>query len=270
MDLSRFYRFRDWVKNLGLCLLAYTTNEISSFPFLLLNLFQSSLLLSYLFSINNFFDYKILKEKNYISSLKIEDWKKIILCALPIFVLIPTLFIKYNFIFIAMVLLFIFLSTIYSAPPRLRDKTFFDVFANCLIFTVFYLQSYFFSNEKFNLNSIFFVLIVFLYLLFQEILHQLAHFKKDKKSGMKKTVVSIGFERSISFLKGLPIIYSFIAFLLFFITNEFVFVVMLFFNLLRINKTKEINKDSDFLYLRDNVYGIYEFVTYILLNIWLK
>jgi 4-hydroxybenzoate polyprenyltransferase len=167
-----------------------------------------------------------------------------------------------------MILLFIFLSTIYSAPPRIRDKAFFDVLANCLIFTIFYLQSYFFSNDKFN--SIFFILIILLYFLFQEILHQLAHFKNDKKSGRKKTVVSLGFKNAISFLKKLPVIYSFIAFLLFLLTNELIFVVMLFFNLLRINKMREINKNSNFLYLRDNVYGIYEFTIYILLNIWLK
>ena len=270
MNPFRFYRFRDWVKNLGLSLLAYTTNEIPPIPFLLLNLFQSSLLLSYLFSINNFFDYKILREKNYISSLKIENWKKVILCIFPILILIPTIFIKNNSAFIIMILFFIFLSTIYSAPPRLRDRAFFDVLANCLIFTLLYLQSYFFSNTKLNFNSIFFIFIIFLYFLFQEFLHQLTHFKSDKKSGRKKTVVFLGFERSLSLLKKLPLIYCFFAIFLFLFTNNLIFFIMLIFNLLRLNRIKEISKNSDFSYLRDHVYGAYEFIAYLLSNIWLK
>ncbi|MCW1298403.1 MAG: UbiA family prenyltransferase [Candidatus Parvarchaeota archaeon] len=267
--ICEFYRIKDWFKNLGLCLIAYTTNVFPTFEIAFLNLIQSSLLLAYFFAMNNFFDFKIAKEKNYIASLKMKDKQILLLCTLPLFLILPTLPIKYNNTFLTLIILFIVLSTLYSCPPRFRDHTIIDVLMNCTIFSVLYLQAYFFFNEKLNNRTILFLFITFTYFLFHELLHQLAHFKKDKKSGRITTAIFLGFNQTIATLKNLLLIYILIAFISIFIfqnLNQF-FIVMFVFNLLRYNKIRKINRMTNLQYLRDNVYGIYEWGLYLLLNI---
>jgi 4-hydroxybenzoate polyprenyltransferase len=268
--LLYFYRVKDWIKNLGFSILGL---YISTFnPILLiLNLIQTSFLFSFLFSINDFFDHVIHKEKNFIGNLLKQSIlsKKLILlfCFLPLFLSIIVLILNFSIQYFIFYSIFVILSIAYSFPKiRLRDKPIIDIICNISFFLLIFLQSYFFVKTIPIIKMYFFLFWIIFYIFSQEITHQLSHFKKDEKTGRISTVILIGKNKSIYILKFsfiLPIIFGIVTFYLFPILKVFA-IIMIFSNLIRFFYLK-FDEKLKFEKLRNRLGGILEGGFYFLL-----
>ena len=69
MDFIKFYRIKDWVyKNMGIAIIGLLTTGLKPDPIWLIPLLQIFFVQLHSFSMNDYFDYKITREKNYIGS----------------------------------------------------------------------------------------------------------------------------------------------------------------------------------------------------------
>jgi len=272
-NILRFYRMKDWIKSLGFSILGLSIFIID--PFLLfLGLIQACFLFSFLFSLNDFFDYLIYKEKNFIGNLinKSVLSKKLILllCFLPLILSTISLIINFSISYFVFYILFIILSVEYSLPKvRLRDIPIIDVICNVLFFSLIFLQSYFFVSTKIITKLYFFLFWIIFYIFSHEIIHQISHFEKDKKSGRISTVILLGKERSIYILKFsflLPVVFGILVYTLFVDLKLFASIMVLS-NLLRFFYIRNFNKKLDFEKSRNNLGGVFEGFAYFILNI---
>jgi 4-hydroxybenzoate polyprenyltransferase len=273
MNLIKLYRAKDWIKSLGFCLLGLNLGFVQYPPLLFLGLIQSILLFSFLFSFNDFFDYIIHKEKNYIGKIIAESIlpKELVflLCLLPLILSVIPLFLKFSVEYIILYSLFITLSISYSLPKvRLRDIPFIDIICNVFFFSLIFLQSYFFLNSIATPKVYFLLFWIIFYIFSHEILHQIYHFNRDRESGRLTTAILLRKKRSINLLKFsflLPIIFGVLVYSSF--PNLEIFaVIMILFSFLRFFYIYSFNEKSDFKKLRNGLYGIFEGGLYFILN----
>jgi len=272
LKILDFYRVRDWIKSLGFSILGLSLFVIN--PFLLfLGLIQACFLFSFLFSFNDFGDYIVHEEKNFIGNLirKSSLSKEVILLftLLPVFLSTIPLFLNFSVKYLIFYLLFIILSISYSVPMiRLRDIPYVDVICNTTFFFLIFIQSYFFLNTEFNVKVFFFLFWAAFHSFSHEIIHQISHFLKDKKSGRISTVILIGRRRSIFLLKFIfliPIMFGVLMFLLFSGLRAFA-GIMILFNFIRLFYIRKINMKSNFEKLRNRLWGSFEGGLYFIFN----
>jgi 4-hydroxybenzoate polyprenyltransferase len=179
MDLLKTYRIKEWIYFLGLPLLGYFLQENMTSYHLAKVLIVAFLLLSYAFSLNDFFD-KRLNEN------------KIIIPLIPLCLLIFCLF-YFNHIKIIMILLFLLISTTYSLPKiRLKSVPFICTLWNVVGFSLLFLLGInIISREAIIL------IFVFLFLLFvAQLMHELAHQTEDRNAHIKTTALFLGEEKT--------------------------------------------------------------------------
>lgn len=271
MKIFSFYRIRDWIKSLGFSIIGLSI--LSKNPFLFfIGLIQSCFLYSFLFSINDFFDYSIKKEKNYIENLitkkLINKNLALLLCFLPLILSIIPLILNFSFYYLIFYTMFVFFSLVYSIPKiRLRDIAVVDIFCNILFFCLIFIQLYFFVNSKVDSKLYFFLFWIIFYIFSQELIHQLSHFKNDKITGRTSTVILLNKRKSRNILKIsfiLPIIFGILVYLLLKELELFA-IVMIFFNIMRFLYVYKFNENSDFNELRNELGGTIEGIIYFIL-----
>jgi 4-hydroxybenzoate polyprenyltransferase len=271
-----FYRIKDWIKSLGFSLIGLTTTKLIFMnPFLLLlGIIQSYLLFSFLFSFNDFGDYIVKKEKNFIGRLikksVLPKNTVLLLCFLPLVLSTVVLILNFSSYYFIFYLLFVILSIAYSMPKiRLRDVLIVDIICNVLFFSLIFLQSYFFVNTIINTKLFFFLFWIASYIFSHELIHQISHFEKDKKSGRISTAIWLGKNNTIHLLKFsflLPIIFGVLIYFLF--SNLKIFAVfMIFFSSVRFLNVNKFNGKKDFKKLRNKLNGTLEGGIYLVLNL---
>lgn len=268
----KFYRVKDWVKNLGICLIAFLTANplfnFSTYQQTLLFLTGVALAYAYAFSINDFFDYKLSKETSYIGKL-IKRYKEklvIFLCFIPLFCFF-LIFLFLKELSSYLLILFIFLYSLYSIPPfRLKKYYFFSIPINAVcIGLLTYLSAYFLLTTKITFQVVLFSIIFCSYLIFQEIIHQIAHRKRDKGASIYSLPNMIGIKKSLRVAIAsqiVPIIAVLLAFILG--IRNFIFVITILFSSLRILRVSKTNVRTNFNDLRNKLYGSQEGLSYII------
>jgi 4-hydroxybenzoate polyprenyltransferase len=261
MKICELYRVKDWIKNLGIILISFMYTGLYENIFkLLLIIFQFSLLFSYGFSINNFFDYKICGERNFFSRCK---KKSVMSCILPLLILIPTLYFYSSLFF----LIFFLLYSFYSIPPfRLKNYFIFSIFINslCIVIIPFFSLFQMFSVKP-NLQAIVLSIIYFFYLNFHETIHQIAHSKTDRKCGIKSLPNVLGLKKSLKCAKIfliVPIVFSLLALIINF-QDGLIFFGTIFFSFLRIFKLSKVSVHTNFEKIREKFYGVHEGIYYL-------
>jgi 4-hydroxybenzoate polyprenyltransferase len=222
------YRFKDWYVFLGFTLLGMLlSHDYNTF-----NLILPCVLLSYAFSINDYFDQDV-KKKFFLVPFYLT------------FLLIPF----YGLYRVAVALVFFVLFTMYSAKPlRLKRATFISTLVNAFGFPLLFLFGYTaFSQLGFDTLLIFFLLAIFTAI--SQFFHEMVDFKEDLKNNIRSTVIKLGYRRSKSFVIFLFLIsipLSLLLFLneskfyLFFISTSLLSVYFLFFGLKRIDKSTRV------------------------------
>lgn len=123
-------------------------------------------------------------------------------------------------------------TALYSHPtPRLKERGSFGLLSNTLAeLSPFLLIQL--SQGHFALASAFFLLFYFFFSLAGILNHQLDDYAADREVGVKTFVVGVGYERSLSLLKGLSALTGFLFFLLSFFLFELPYFSLFFFSLL--------------------------------------
>jgi len=276
--IFKFYRVEDWIKSLGYSFLGLNVYEslfITNPLLFFVGMVQSFFLFSFLFSLNDFGDHIVCKEKNFIGNLIqkfiLSKNLALLLCLIPLFLSIIPLVINFSINYFIFYLLFVIISFFYSLPGiRFRDIAVVEIICCISFYSLIFLQSIFFVNTKITLVSYFLLSWVILYTFSQEINHQIYHLQKDKKSGRTTMMMLIGNNKllflRISFL--ISVLFGFIIYI-FFSTLRIFTAIMIFFGLIRFLYVYKFNEKSNFKRLKDKLGGIIEGVLYFLL-IFLK
>ncbi len=183
----KFYRLDFSIRNLGISVLAITATVFyhgspgileSIIPLMHLLLIQMNS-----FSMNDFYDFKVWDEENYSKKLFEKGFGKkkilfltvlpLIITALtitqlkPVLLLLPTYF-----------LLFL----LYQHPStRLKNNCYWSIFLNSVCLgTILFAYPYFYLTNTVTPVFIALTATFTLYLAFHEVVHQIAHMKKDR------------------------------------------------------------------------------------------
>ncbi|MBM3712285.1 MAG: hypothetical protein FJW56_02425, partial [Actinobacteria bacterium] len=161
-------------------------------------LFQLLLIQMNSFSMNNYFDYKAWKEKNYIGKLLKSGFNECLLIFLTLVPLVVMIFtIPFSNSYIWILLAYIILFFLYQAQPfRLKNNWFASIILNSLCLgLILYIYPYLFLADGLTLTAIIFSIIFFFYLSFHEVVHQIAHIGRDKIHSLPD---AIGIRKSVN------------------------------------------------------------------------
>jgi len=268
-----FYRAKNWGKALGLCLFGLTAGGfiITANPFLFfVNVLQSIFLFSFLFSFHDLNDFIVENKKyligNLISKSTVPIKAIFFLCSLPLILSIFPLFLNFSVKYLVCYLAFLLLAIFYSLPRiRLGDIPFVDTACIILLFSLIFLQSYFYVNQAITSKFYFFILWIICYYLSLEILHQLSHFENDINS----TARILGKRKSISFFKLSFLASSVVSVIICIFFNELRLyaILMLLFGIFRYVFVHKIDEKENFEKLRNRMGGFIEGVIYVIFNI---
>lgn len=168
----RDYRVSDWIHYLGFPVLALMSCNYFSLELLLVSCAVLSLLLSYAYSMNQFFDESSSKYA----------------VILPLLLLFP-FFARMNYYEKIISAIFIFVVTIYShSSTRLKKYPFAGTLLNCLGFSLLYAL----PLNSFNSFTLSLLLAVLFYNLSAQLIHELAHARADKLNGITTTAILLG------------------------------------------------------------------------------
>jgi len=273
-----FYRILNWknkisgIRPIGYTLFAYLMtgllhpklfifNSIGKiFIFNLLAVFGA---LIFLYSVNDYFDWKLQKEENFLG-LKIEnknlkEWQVLIFCFLPLLFLgflIPVQ--KQSLNSICLFIIFFIIAFFYSLPPvRLKTKKIIGIFIPSTGAALLFLQGYLiFRFITFKIIAL--SVILFFLQLYFEMLHIL------EDSFSKKEIKKMKTEDSLKIIKTLPI-FTFFLSLAFAIFISPVFLITSFFSIIRflflrnftVDKVKKARRN-----LFSPRWSLYEFLIY--------
>ncbi|MFH1507387.1 MAG: UbiA family prenyltransferase [Candidatus Omnitrophota bacterium] len=275
MNLFKFYRLDFCLRNLGLGLIGiFSLDKIPSIWLAALSLFQILLIQMSSFSMNNYFDYKAWKEDNYIGFLLNQGFGEsliIVLTLLPLAVLAFT--IPFSNAFFVILVLYTVLFFIYQSPlGRLKNHYFSSIVINSLCLgSILYIYPYLFLSGKISMIAGVFSIIFFLYLGFHEVIHQIAHFGKDRLYSLPK-VIGIRKTIMVAELFLLAAILTAIFALYVDPRKYFCFSGTIVFSLLRLYKLRKLPQiKTSFEALRnrkDKFYSFQEGVYYLLFLIW--
>ena len=272
ISLVEFYRVKNWIKITGLSILGLTSSVITTnISILFMGVLQSIFLLSFLFAYHDYNDY-LVENKNYpIGKLirkSISNKKTVlVLVLLPLVLSLLPLVLNFSVGYGIFYLIFVILSIGYSSPKiRLGDIPVVDTLVVISLYSLIFIQSFFFTNTMINEKFYFLLLWSISFYFLTEFLHQLSHYKNDVNS----TVKFLGNKKAISILKYslfIPIFGS-IAFYLLFPELKYYCIIMLLSGSIRyIYLMKKIEK-TNFEELRHKMGGFIEGMIYLFLNIF--
>lgn len=211
------YRIKDWIHYLGYNLIAFSILK----NFNIFIIFLSSLLLSFVYSFNDYTD-KNMKKKFFLYPL-----------------LFSFLFISLLSIFQLLVLfLFITIFFLYSwRVSYFEGKPIISTISNSIGFTLLFLLPFNFFLPKLAIH---FSLLLFLLNTIAQLIHEICHYKEDRKIEKITTTVKIGINKSKKLVRILLLITLFFSFI-FFEKHKIIFFSTFLFSLYFLLKTKKIN-----------------------------
>ncbi|MBS3052273.1 MAG: UbiA prenyltransferase family protein [Candidatus Aenigmarchaeota archaeon] len=273
MNFLQFYRVDSWVRNLGVSVISLMTLGIVPNNWtILIPILHIALIQMHSFSMNDYYDYKISREKNYISNLfkkNVSTRVIIFLSLLPLVFVLPTIkFSNYSFVFLFVYIISFYL---YQSPIRLKNHYTSSIIINSICLGLIpYIYPYLYFQDHLSFQAIQFSIIFFFYMAFHEIIHQLAHRKKEKINslprifGVKKTIIfGIGF-LFIPLTTSLILLFTDIK-------SNLIFLTTVFFCVYRIYKMKTFDEKTDFQKIKSSwhkFYSVYEGVIYLLFLIF--
>jgi len=274
IEIIKFYRIGDWIKNLGIVLIAWMLLPTYEANFLILSVFSVALLFSSAYSLNDYLDFTISGEDNQMSYLinkkKVNKMLIGLLCLFPSGFLF--LLIYKNFDKMLLSLIFLFLFFIYSSTPFVFKKNLILRFLINIICIV--VIPFLFVNMFISLVNLFFIIIFASHIFSTEIIHQVAHMDEDEKSGLNTLPMRIGIQSSLKMF-----IFTQLLLILFFsviLLNNFkdnsIFIITIVFSFFRILKILRIKKvvNVNFSKLRESLYGWQEGLFYLFYLLFLK
>jgi 4-hydroxybenzoate polyprenyltransferase len=275
LNVLKFYRVKDWIKNLGITLIGIlisgnlSINILKGFIALLLSFF----LLAYTFSLNNYCDWSFGRERNYMSKLKTKKRNKLILIVFPLIIslFIVLIFFIYEIMMVFSFFFFVILYTFYSFPPRLKKNWKFSLFINafCLGPLLLFI-GYFSQASSPNWGLFVFSFIYFSYLLTSEILHQISHIRKDKRANINSFPILFGIKKSTQLIQLIQFTVIGFSVTLMIVSQKILIIplAMIIFSIFRIFQVRKIKNYKDADYLRNKMCGIYEGVFYLFIFVF--
>lgn len=253
-DFFRFYRFFGkghkvgWVRCLGYPFFAYALSGNFSFFRMLANTLSLCGAFMASYSLNDYYDHRILCEENKIFRSK----SSLFFCLLPL-LLFPLVFFT-NVLSASLSVAYLFLMLSYSAPP-LRLKERFGSLTSTLVAGLGFLESYFVTGTGVRVALVMAVLVALFHLFIENV-----HLLSDCECGSGR--------RRLSFVKRLrATIYSSIMLSLVLSFFNRIFLISVFFSALRLFSLARV---TSFTEERKRVfspfYSIYEFLFYALLS----
>jgi 4-hydroxybenzoate polyprenyltransferase len=229
-----------------------------------------ALTFAYSFVINDYFDHIIFKEKNYLKNIvkSLGKKKTLFLSILPLAGIFVFFAFFSSFLPTALLGTIIIFYTLYSVPPfQLKRNYIFSLVINSLSIGVlpflFVLSFYGIYPEQ----ALAFSILFFIYIFFHEIIHQISHFKNDKRNGIKSLPAVYGLKSSILVAKT-SLITSVLVGTFFILINpssNFIFIITVLFSLYRLLRLSKLPLDYQrFSLLRNRFYGIQEGITYLI------
>ncbi len=225
-NVLKVYRITDWYYYLGLTFIGFILSNPLGIN-IIKYIFLSSSLLSYAYSLNDFYDER-RKEKFFVLPL-----------ILTIFIL-PL----FNTLQIIFSILFITIVTLYSAEPfRLKTRPIVCSLCNGFGFTILFLLGYYF--QTFPHVGILFASLFFSFNMVAQFIHEVVDIEEDKKNKITTTVILYGKEN----IKKLCYLFLWSAFLislyllhLKIVSLSFVFITFLFVVFFTIKIRDKIDK----------------------------
>lgn len=273
MDVKEFlyfYRVVNWKDKINsirpalYTIFGYIMAGIFMPDIIVLNTLCIAGILIFSYTINDYFDWKIHGETNFLSTQimneKISEKIALIYSFIPLILCIPVFFIFPPMSTISKVLLIlIFLvTTFYSLPPlRLKEKDYVSFVTPPLVMTLMYLQG---VTSLENLSTPVFLLgiLIFIYHLYIEAIHVYADWCSEEDYKKIKDRKSLN-----TMLRTFPLI-SIILSIMFSIFNRW-FLVTTFFGIVRSIETVRITH-ATIKEIRKNffspVWSLYEFAIY--------
>ena len=177
--ILKIFRVKEWIHYLGYTLIGSFLSQ----NFNILNFVVTPLLLSYAYSLNDYYDKKLRKKYFFIPLVLF----LIFLPLLPTFSAIVSIF-------------FVILFTLYSWPKSyLEGKPFISTLSNSIGFTLLLILP-FWGLKEFFIN-LYFILLIFLMNNAAQFLHEIVDYKKDKKINKITTTVKFGIKKSLTLFK---------------------------------------------------------------------
>lgn len=179
-----YFRVKEWLHILGLPILGFIySNGLNLFSKEFISaLFLSSLLLSFAYSFDKYYD----RTKNN----RAFDKKLIPSIASMIASVIYASYLSNTIL--SLTVIDILIVIFYVLPPfRLKGAPIFVTVLNSLGFTMLFLIGYS-TNSNINSNTLLFSGLIALIMIPIQLVHELAHFDKDKKMGLNTTAINFG------------------------------------------------------------------------------
>lgn len=269
-----FYRILNWngkisgIRPIGYTFLGYIIAGQPKFPSIILNSIAIFGILSFCSALNDYYDWKILKEYNFLASKiiqgEISKEKSIFYCLLPLILCIPFLFIsKTGNLHLYLFIIILLLTTMYSLPPiRIKQRKLLSFLTPSIVASILFLQG-FSILDKISLDIILLAILLFLYQSYLESLHVMEDSMKEyefKKIRDPKKIFLL--------LKILPILS--LTFSLIFSFFNFVFITTSVFSIIRYRTIRKVSFKNIHL-IRANllspVLSLYEFGIYSIFGI---
>jgi len=176
-NLIKIYRVGDWFHYIGFFILGYSLYQLNIDFLFFLQIVEVSLMLSYAYSLNQFFDKKMAK-------------KNMLFFLVPLFLAL-VLLVFFDMTKTILIIIFMVLVALYSIPKiKLKSLPMICSFSNNVGFSLLFLLGAS-NNLVSNLTIKFFFLLFFLQSAAQFI-HEIAHFSEDKKEGLTTTAILFG------------------------------------------------------------------------------
>jgi hypothetical protein len=271
-ELLYFYRILNWenkisgARPIGYTIFGYLM--VGSFVFLPLFLNTLAIFgaLIFCYGLNDYFDWKIQKEKNFLSekikNKELTEKKALVLYCLPLLFFIPFFLIAPTFSLIIFGTGFLLILFYSLAPLRFKKRKILGFILPPIAALLLFLEGYSILGN-FNLNIFLLAVLIFIFHCYLEALHVL------EDSTVKEETKKIKNTKSVVTLIKTLLIISFVVSLVFSFFNP-LFLITSFFSLVRLSTIRKINIIKKIKALRRNIFSfqwsLYEFLIYALLG----
>lgn len=211
------YRIKDWIHYLGYNLIAFSILK----NFDIFTILLSSLLLSFAYSFNDYTDKNIKK--------------RFFLCPLFLFFLfiplLSTFQLLVSFLFIAIFFLYTWKVSYFEGKPIA------STISNSIGFTLLFLLPF---NFFLPYLAVYFSILLFLLNTIAQLIHEICHYKEDRKIKKITTTVKIGVNKSKKLIRILLLVVLFFSFI-FFEEYKTIFFSTFLFSIYFLLKSKKID-----------------------------
>jgi len=269
IDLLKFYRVRDWIKNLGLCFIGFVAAQAVSPNHSVHSLIALASVVFYLglgyavaFSVNNFYDFQFQKEENYAKYLVGHMGKAYCLglTAVP-FLLMSVVYLKSGYPPFHLIFLATIVYILYSIPPfRLKRHFILSIPINAFyIGSISIVAGYLTVTDRLSQDALALAAIFTFYPAFAEIVHQMADVRSDKKAGIKSMPAVFGIAKTVRIAANAQLMLA--TAITTMVIAGFIHPVYLgaaLFSLLRFLKISGTSESEDSKTLTNQLFGTYE------------